>query len=301
MTYTPFAYFRTSASYLEVLRSRSRNYYASLGRWVYLIVVPLAWLAMLALMAHLAGCAGPAGSDSQVRGDLVTDSDEPEIRKRARLRLELAVSYFEQDKVTIALDELKLSLAADPNYAEAYNLRGLIYTRLNDDQLAEESFRRAMALNPRDGNVLHNFGWMLCQRARYPEAEQRFSQALAIPSYGGRAKSLMTMGLCQVRAGKLADAEQSLQRAYELDAGNPIVGYNLATLLYQRGDFARAQFLARRINNSELANAETLWLGIKVERRLNNPDAVQQLGSQLKKRFAQSRELGSFERGAFNE
>lgn len=276
---------------------RERIALADMGRWLALTTLLLASVVLV----QLAGCAGPGGSDGQARGDLVTDSDEPETRKRARLRLELAVNYFEQGKITIALDELKLSLAADPNYAEAYNLRGLIYTRLNDDQLAEESFRRAMALNPRDGNALHNFGWMLCQRARYPEAEQRFSQALAIPTYDGRAKSLMTLGLCQMRAGKVSEAEQSLQRAYELDPGNPIVGFNLATLLYQRGENVRAQFLARRINNSELANAETLWLGIKLERRLNNEDAVQQLGAQLKKRFAQSRELGAFERGAFNE
>ena len=97
------------------------------------------------------------------------------------------------------------------------------------------------------------------------------------------------------------EAEASLTRAYELDAGNPITGYNLATLLFQRGEFVRAQFYVRRINNSELANAESLWLGIKVERRLDNRDAMEQLASQLRKRFAQSRELGWYERGAFDE
>ena len=73
------------------------------------------------------------------------------------------------------------------------------------------------------------------------------------------------------RAGQRAEAERSLARAYELDAGNPIIGYNLAPLLYQRGELERAQFYIRRINNSELANAETLWLGIKVEQQLERP------------------------------
>jgi type IV pilus assembly protein PilF len=97
------------------------------------------------------------------------------------------------------------------------------------------------------------------------------------------------------------EAEQSLMQAYELDAGNPIIGYNLASLLYERGDLTRAQFYIRRLNNSELANAETLWLGIKIERKLNNRDSVRQLGDQLKKRFAQSREAGAYDKGAFNE
>ena len=63
----------------------------------------------------------------------------------------------------------------------------------------------------------------------------------------------------------------------------------------------RAQFYVRRLNNSELANAESLWLGIKVERRMENRDAMGQLGTQLKKRYPQSREYSAFERGAFNE
>ena len=111
----------------------------------------------------------------------------------------------------------------------------------------------------------------------------------------------MTLGICQVRAGQRSEAEQSLTSAYQLDAGNPVIGYNLANLLYQRGELTRAQFYIRRLNNSQLANAETLWLGIKIERDLNNREVVSQLGDQLKKRFGQSREATAYEKGAFNE
>jgi type IV pilus assembly protein PilF len=90
-------------------------------------------------------------------------------------------------------------------------------------------------------------------------------------------------------------------KSYELDAGNPITGYNLALLLFQRGEYVRSQFYVRRLNNSELANSESLWLGIKVERKLVNQEAAEQLGSQLKKRFPKAREALSFSRGAFDE
>ncbi|MDB5851219.1 MAG: type pilus biosis/stability protein PilW [Rhodoferax sp.] len=257
-------------------------------------------------LAGLSGCAttgGPAGvgSVAENRPDLMTESDEPEARKRARVRLQLAVGYFEQGQTTVALDELKQSLVTDPSFSDAYNLRGLIYMRLNDQKLAEDSFRRAMALNPREANTLHNYGWLMCQQARYPEANQMFTQALANPTYGGRAKTFMAQGLCQQNAGQLAEAERSLARSYELDAANPITGFNLANLLFLRGEMVRAQFYIRRLNNSELANAESLWLGIKVERRMDNREAMQQLVDQLKKRFAQSKEMASYERGAFNE
>ena len=254
------------------------------------------------VLSGLGGCAATSESGPDgAKGDIVTESDEPEARRRARIRLELAVGYFEQGQTTIALDELKQSIAADPNFAQAYNLRGLIYMRLNDPRLAEDSFRRALAINPRDADVLHNYGWMLCQQSRFGESQKALAQAIALPLYGGRAKSWMAQGLCQMKAGQGAEAELSFQRSYELDAANPVTGYNLANLLYLRGELVRAQFYVRRLNNSELANSESLWLGIKVERRLENRDAVQQLAAQLRKRFAQSRELGSFERSAFDE
>jgi type IV pilus assembly protein PilF len=250
----------------------------------------------------LVGCAADGGKSSSSPVDtIVTQSDEPESRKRARTRLELAAGYFSEGKTTVALDEIKLSLQADPNYGDAFNMRGLIYQRLGDLRQAEDSFRRALQLNPRDADTLHNYAWMMCQQRRYEESIAMFTQANAIPLYGGQSKTYMTRGLCELAAGRVELAERSFARSYELDATNPISGYNLTLLLFQRNELVRAQFYARRLNNSDLANAETLWLGIKIERRLNNTDAVQQLSTQLRRRFPQSKEFSSLERGAFNE
>jgi type IV pilus assembly protein PilF len=254
--------------------------------------------AALVLLA-VSGCAQPKPQEQPA--EIVTPSDEPENRRRARIRLELASGYYEEGKTDIALDELKQVIAADPTLPDAYSLRGLIYMRLNDMRQAEDSFKRALALNPRDSNAHHNYGWMQCQLGRYPEAIRSLEQALANPTYGGRAKTFMALGVCQARAGNRPEAERSLARSYELDAGNPITGFNLAQLLYMRGDYERAQFYIRRLNNSELANAESLWLGIKVEQRMNDNVAMEQLSDQLRKRFPQSKERSALDRRAFNE
>lgn len=265
----------------------------------------LALLSFLAGSLSLLGCAtnpdGSRASGANPVDNIVTQSDEPEARKRARTRLELAAGYFSEGKTTVALDELKLSLLADPNYGDAFNMRGLIYQRLGDVAQAESSYRRALQLNSRDADTLHNYAWMMCQQRRYDESIAMFVQANAIPLYGGQSKTYMTRGLCELASGKANLAEASFARSYELDATNPISGYNLANLLFLRNELPRAQFYARRLNNGDLSNAETLWLGIKIERKLGNADVVQQLTTQLRRRYPQSKELTSLERGAFDE
>ncbi len=266
-----------------------------------------AGIASVAVVLLLAGCVntrttttGLVGSGADSGTPVVTDTDENN-RRRARLRMELAAGYFEHGQTSVALEELKQVLAIDPGYADAYNLRGLVYMRLEDAAQAEDSFRRAVAINPRDANTRHNYGWLLCQQNRYGDAAQQFAAALAVPSYTDRAKTLMTQGVCELKAGQRQQAERSLLQAYELDAGNPVIGFNLASVLAQREEWSRAQFYVRRVNNSPSANAETLWLGIKIERKLNNREAVAQLGGQLQRRFPQSREAMAYERGNFND
>ena len=272
------------------------------GRWQHFGRWALVACSAVAGAAVLQGCAtNNTMAASDAAAGLVTPSDEPETRRRARIRLELASSYFEMGQTAVALDEVKQALVADPSYADAFNLRGLILMRLNDFPQADDSFRRALALRGNDPNVLHNYGWLLCQQQKYADADQYFGRAIANPAYTARSKTLMARGLCQSGAGQFAEAEQSFLKAYEMDAANPVVGYHLAALLLRRNELTRAQFYIRRLNNSELANSESLWLGIKVERALGDSVAMRQLAGQLRKRFPDSRELGAYERGAFNE
>ena len=154
--------------------------------------VPWAALGSVAMAVLMTGCAQQPVATSATntsRGEPITASDEPDARRRARIRLELAASYFEQGQTTVALDEIKLSLAADPTYPMAYVLRGLVYMRLNDSRLAEESFQRAIALNPRDPDALHNYGLFACEQGRYAQAIEQFDRALATATYGGQSRT----------------------------------------------------------------------------------------------------------------
>lgn len=263
----------------------------------------VAWLGLRWLLAAAVIGLVACGSTGQRtdKSDLVTASDETEARKRARIRLELAVNYFSEGKTTIALDELKQSIAVDPGLFEAHNLRGLIYMRLNEFSLADDSFRQALVLSPKAATVQHNYGLLLCQQGRMAAAAEMFSAALANPTYNERAKTWMIQGLCQAKAGQAQAAETSLLNAYQLDPSNPVVAYNLGLGMYQRGEYPQAQRYLGRLNNSDLANAESLWLGAKAAKAMGDAQALRALGQTLAQRFPSSKESLWLERQSFHE
>ena len=259
---------------------------------------------MLALAALvLAGCAtptGPTGETREVGGSGAWEQSDAD--RRARARLELAAAYFGRGQTATALEELKQALQAKPDLPEAYNLQGLIHSSLGDEKAADESFIRALQLNPRDGDAMHNHGWTLCQQRRYAEADARFQQALALPQYPNAPRTLMAQGVCHARAGQMEQAEAALARSYEIDSTNPVTAVNLSEVLFRRGQYERARFYIRRVNNQpEISNAQTLWLATRIEHKLDNKAGVANFGKELRDRFPNSREAGAYARGSFDD
>jgi type IV pilus assembly protein PilF len=209
--------------------------------------------------------------------------------------------YFQDGKNNFALDEVKQAIQIDPNWFEPYSMRGVIQMQTSEYAQAEQSFQKALSINPNSSDIKHNYGVLLCKMKRPAEGVRMFGVALADPAYGQRSKTWQEQANCQLAMGLKAEAEASFMRSYELDAANPVTGLQIANLLFERGELVRAQFYARRVNNGERATAESLWLGIKIERSLGSKDAQAQLEAQLRKRFPQSREVLALERGAFNE
>lgn len=265
-------------------------------------------LAACAFSVSLVGCAGlPAQPRSTAavtaaQGDIVTASDESEARRRARIRLELASTYYAQGQYNTALDELKQAVTIDPTLPAAHEMRALIYDAMGDADRADASFRQALSLDPTNGSVLHNHAWSLCRRGQYAAADALFERAAALPQSMSTAKTLLARGVCQIRAGLYPEGEKSLLKSYEIDPASPATAYNLAAVLMRQGELERARFYARRINNvPEQVTAESLWLAIRIEHRLGNFAGRDELATQLRRRFTGSREATALELGRYDE
>jgi len=257
---------------------------------------------LIASTLLLGGCASTGTSSSgDSTKELATSSDQTSAQKRASIHLQLAVGYFQRGELDVALDKVKLALQADPDSADAYNVRGLIYMQMGEDRLAEESFQRALRLAPHNGEVDNNYGWFLCQGKRVTESFPYFEAAASERKYPFPAKALGNAGKCSLKIGHETEAEKYFLTAFKYDPSNNDVNYNLAKLYFERKDYEHAQFYVGRVIKSDVHDADVLWLGIKVAHKMGDRVTESVIGSELGRYQPNSVQFASYQREAFDE
>ena len=253
----------------------------------------------LLIVMSLFGCASSQSAGSLA--ELPTSSDLTNNQKRANIRLQLAVGYYQQRQLEVALDEIKQALAADPSFAEAYSMRGLIYMDMDQMPLAEENFMRAIKLAPNNPDFSNNYGWFLCQTGRENRSISYFEAALKSRSYQSPVKALHNAGVCSLKLKEQNAAEKYFMQAFKIEPDNLSVTVNLANIYFNRQDYERARFYITRAIKADMLTPEVLWLAIKVEHKLGDRASENSLVTQLRRRHVDSAEYAAYTRGAYDE
>ena len=252
------------------------------------------------LIVLLAGCASKPEPTPE-SGSIIGEVGEP--RNRARLHTELASLYYSAGNYGVALEELRIAAAADSGYAATHGMFGLVYMQLKETNRAEESFERALRLSPNDADINHNYGWFLCQTGREPDSIKYFLHAIRNPLYPTPWRSYSAAGVCTLRsdaAGKQKDAETYFERALRLDPDEPTSLLNLAQIRYRQGNVGDARKMVARHNKLVTPSSESLWLALRIERKLGERVAEQAYANQLRRRFPESREYQALVRGQYD-
>jgi len=221
--------------------------------------------------------------------------------KRANIRLQLGIGYFQQDQLATALKELNSAISVDPSLAEAYSVRALVYMQMQENDLAEQDFLKAAKLSPNNPDNTNNYGWFLCQTGRDRQAMELFDRVIKDRTYTQPVKALNNAGLCSLKMKDYGLAETYFSQSIRFEPTNPTTNLNLARINYKKSDFARAQFYVNRLIKSDSYSAEILWLAIKINHKLNDQIAVTSLSVQLHRRYPDSDEDALSSRGAFDE
>jgi type IV pilus assembly protein PilF len=256
-------------------------------------------IAALLLLAA-SGCANqpPESPSSSVdTGVIVGPVSNP--RNRARIHTELAAAYYSRGSMAVALEELRTAVAADPEYASAYSMFGLVYMDLRETKLARENFEHALRLSPNDPDINHNYGWFLCQTGQEEKSIRYFMRAVGNPLYPRPWRSYTAAGVCSMRIDKFKDAEQFFRRALRLQPSDPTALLQMGQISYRKGKLGDARNYVSRFNDLVSPTAESLWLAFRVEHKLGNRLAAAKLASRLRHRYPESKESQALQRGEY--
>ncbi len=232
---------------------------------------------MLLFPLLLSGCGGTSG-------ELRTDQPRA-ARTAAEANADLGLGYLRQGNYSEALVKLKRALRQDPELARAHHYIAELYNRLEQDELAEKHYRRALQLDPNDSAAQNNFGVFLCARGRFADAEPHFQAAVANPLYNGRAGSYENAAQCALDAGEEEKAERYLSAALKLNPRLPRSLYRMAELRYRQGEYLGARAYLQRLEGVVRPSAEILWLGFRIEKMAGADLAAEEYARKLEQQF----------------
>ncbi len=239
---------------------------------------------IIAVALILVGCA--SGPD-----------DEFEYNpKAAKVNAELGMGYMQQGDYEVAMGKLKRALRYDSKSASANHYIAELYRRLEKSEDADRHFKMAIKHSVNNSALFNNYGVYLCGEGRVDEARVQFNKVLKNPVYRFPELVYENMGLCMLQNKRIKEAEADLRKALSINPKLQKSLFELAKISLQRNRlFSARAFINRYVENSE-PSAESLWLGIEIEKKLKDHQAVKRYGAQLIKKFPISEEAEKYHR-----
>lgn len=265
--------------------------------------MPFRVLLIVIAASLIGGCVaqGSQGGEREAEVDsslIIAEQGPP--RERARIHTELAAAYYERGNLAVALEEIRIAIAADPSYALAYNVLGLLHADLKEYDQAQLSFERALRLSPNDADINHNYGWFLCQAGKEEQSLRYFQAAVRNPLYATPQKTYVVAATCALGKSRQSEALDFYERALKFDPAYLPAVMGMAKLKFRMGELIDARNLLARFNKLVEATAESLWLSVKVERKLGNKAAESNFAARLRRQFPDSPEFLDFQNGRFD-
>jgi len=238
-------------------------------------------LFLLLLVMTMAGCA----SIEEYK------SEEAKKERLVETQVQLGVGYYEQGNYEVALEKLEKAVEVKPDYGPAHSALALVYDKIQKYDLADKEFRRAIDLLPENGGIYNNYGVFLCSRSRPAEAEKYFLKAVKIPLYPTPELAYENAGACAMHIPDVKKAESYFARALDLNPQLPTALIDMAEIRFEQKNFLSSRGFLQRYEAVSPHTAESLWLGIQIERKLGDKNAESNYKKQLQSKFPKSEQF----------
>lgn len=252
----------------------------------YRLTAAATW-AVGAACLTLAACGHQAPLRTQAQNSVALgDQSSP-----ADIYSAMAGEYYKLGQLDIALQQANKAITTDKQNPRGYYMIAIIYERTGQPALAEENFKQALTLAPKNSDILNAYGSFFCSQRHAAEAQAQFAKAIENPLYATPWVALTNAGSCARNAGNLTQAEADYRRAL---SANPSFGpalVELAALEFGRGNAKAAKEALDRYFQANAPEPRVLLLAARTERKLGNTKAATTYEQILRQKFPDAPEL----------
>lgn len=213
-----------------------------------------------------------------------------DAEKASDLNAELGLAYLQKGRYDQSLVKLRKSISLNPDNATAYLYMAELYRQLDENEMAEKYFNKAINKDPENSSINNNYGAFLCANKDFEKAFKYFDIALENPVYRDRAKVFENIGLCSQEKGNIKVARDNYIEAIRL---NPNLGTSLlavAQLDFDNQNIKSAAKYYKYYSRVARQTSESLWLGILIARKQSDTKAVGSLSWSLERKYPKSKE-----------
>lgn len=253
---------------------------------------PLAIGLLALIVGMLAACQSNPGRDT---GDATGQLGAVQAQGPADVYVDLAIAYLQQRQYQVAMQNARKAVAVAPRNSAAHNALALVHQSLGQTAEAERHFSEAVSLDPKDPFANNAFGSFLCGQKRYEDADRYFNQAIANPLNPQRWVPMTNAGACASSKGDNEAAEVYWRRALQINPRFAPALKRMALLSFDKQSYLSARAYLQRYLEVAPHTAETLWLGIRTERKLGDTDQSASYELLLRERFPDSLEARNIE------
>lgn len=226
--------------------------------------------------------------------EVVEDSSHKIDRAAAaRDRVAIAADLLRQGQDDQALIYLQQALKSQPDLPEAHNLMGVLLERDGNIKGADREFRKSVGLRDNYSQAHNNYGSFLFRQKRFKEAAAQFQAASDDITYPNRPLAFEGLGRCAWMLGDKGRAEQAFLRGLSLDPDLAVATLYMSELAFDKQNYDGARNLYKRyldLTHDTPQTAQSLWLGIRLERRFGDRNALASYELALKRLYPDSPE-----------
>ena len=143
---------------------------------------------------------------------------------QAELALQQGNFLMTLRQIDKAIERYSHAIKLNPNYAEAYNNRGMAYDNVGDIDGAIGDFNTAIQLNPNDAETYYNRGAVHVRKGDFANAIADFTKVIQLES--NNVKAYCSRGLCRRAKGEVDRAIADFTKAIDLKPNYTDAYYN---------------------------------------------------------------------------